>query len=185
MTASQSTMVVGVSGSRASLRALRWAAQEASRREAGLEIVLAWQPQQTASYAVQVGRADHRQEQEAACRKLAAILSSIIDGELPDSLTANVVEGLAERVLAERSVGTAMLVLGSTSSPTLSGRSIGPVIRSCISRAVCPVVVVGPEQEASDGGKWPGEGPRVSVVGIRPASGGRTRDLAGTTAGTA
>jgi nucleotide-binding universal stress UspA family protein len=149
VTASRPTIVVGVSGSGASLRALGWAAQEASRREAGLEIILAWQPQQTACYAVQVGRADHRQQQEAAGRKLAAILSSIVDGKLPDSLTANVVEGPAERVLAGRSVGAAMLVLGSTSSPTLSDGSIGPVIRSCLSRAACPVVVVGPGQGAA------------------------------------
>ncbi len=153
-TAKQSRIVVGVSGSLASLRALRWAAQEAIRREARLEIVLAWQPQQPAYYAVQVSHADRAQQQETANRRLGLILGNVANAELPDQLTADVVEGLAERVLAERSAGAVMLVLGSTSSPALSGRSIGPVIRSCLSRAACTVVVVGPEEGASDDEPW-------------------------------
>jgi nucleotide-binding universal stress UspA family protein len=144
-TEGQPRILVGVSGSTASLRALRWAAHEAVRRGARLEIVLAWQPEQPAYYAVEVSHADHRQQHDAAERLLAASLRSVADAELPDSLTADVIEGLAERVLPERSGGAAMLVLGSTSSPTPYGRSIGPVIRSCLCRAACTVVIVGPE----------------------------------------
>ncbi len=168
-TAGQARIVVGVNGSRASLRALRWAAREAIRREAGLEIVLAWQPQQLAYYAVEVSHADHDQQRAAADRRLTDLLAAA-DAELPDRVTANVVEGLAERVLPERSVGAVMLVLGSTSSPTLSGRSIGPVIRSCLSRAACTVVVVGPEQGASDDPPMAAEGSRQRAVGLMAGS---------------
>jgi nucleotide-binding universal stress UspA family protein len=171
-TAERPRILVGVSGSRASLRALRWAAQEASRREARLEIILAWQPQQPAYYASQVGHANHGQQQVAADRKLAGILRSVANAELPESLAADVVEGLPERVLAERSVGAVMLVLGSTSFPTPSGRSIGPVTRCCLGRAACPVVVVGPEQVAGDDGP-PDEGPRAYLGDLRRARPGR------------
>jgi len=51
---------------------------------------------------------------------------------------------VAERVLVDLSAGADLLVLGSASGLT-DGRSIGPVIRGCLSRAHCPVVVVGPE----------------------------------------
>jgi nucleotide-binding universal stress UspA family protein len=38
----QSRIVVGVDGSPASLHALHWAAAEAARRDAGLDVVHAW-----------------------------------------------------------------------------------------------------------------------------------------------
>ncbi len=160
--ARQPRVVVGVSGSRASLRALRWAAREASGRRASLEVVAAWQSQEPAFYAVKASRADHGQQQDAAARRLAAILRSV-DPELPDSVTTHVVEGPAERVLAERSAGAAMLVLGSSSLP---GRSIGPVIRSCLGLAACPIVVVGAEQGASDDPPRD-EGRHAGVAGLR------------------
>jgi nucleotide-binding universal stress UspA family protein len=180
--ARQQNIVVGVSGSRASLRALRWAAAEAIRREARLEIVLAWRPEQPAYYAVQVGRADHGQQEQVADRKLGAILRGAVDAVLPASLAADVVEGPAERVLAERSSGAVMLVLGSTSAPTPAGRSIGPVIRGCLSRAACPVVVIGPEHDADDAAGPPrDEGPRERVVGLRREPVDLTHELVSTT----
>jgi nucleotide-binding universal stress UspA family protein len=179
-TAEQPRILVGVSGSRASLRALRWAAREASRREARLEVILAWQPQQPAYYAFQVGHANYGQQQVAADRKLADILRNVANAELPESLAADVVEGLAGRVLAERSVGAVMLVLGSTSSPTPSGRSIGPVIRCCLSRAACPVVVVGPGQVAGDDGAPTDDGRRAYLGDLRRARPGRLQPRRGT-----
>ncbi len=172
-TARQPRIVVGVDGSEASLRALRWAAREASGRGVPLEVVLAWQLEEPACYAVKASRTDHREQQEAADRKLAAILRSV-DPELPDRFTTDVIEGLAGRVLAERSAGAAMLVLGSTSLP---GRSIGPVIRSCLGRASCPVVVVGPEQGAADDRPRADEGRYAGVVGLAGDRGHEPADL--------
>ena len=48
---SSPTIVAGVSGSPASARALRWAADEAKRRHGRLKVVLACRIQQRAFYA--------------------------------------------------------------------------------------------------------------------------------------
>jgi nucleotide-binding universal stress UspA family protein len=61
----------------------------------------------------------------------------------PDGVTAELAEGVHERVLADRSGGADLLVLGVTSPAWLAGRSAGPVVRACLARAWCPVVVIG------------------------------------------
>jgi nucleotide-binding universal stress UspA family protein len=148
--ATQSRILVGVSGSQASLRALRWAAREASERGARLDVVLAWQPQQDAYYAVGASNGERARQRDAAIGKLAATLRDAFCATMPGNLSAEAVEGLAEQLLCARSAGASLLVLGSTSCPAVaSGRSIGPVIRSCLGHACCPVVVVGPEQASA------------------------------------
>lgn len=146
---SRPVIVVGASDSRASRRALEWAADEARRRGARLVVVRAWLPTQAAFYAAHTGQRDAGHERQAATWELASTLHEVFGGRLPASLYTEVIEGMAERVLVDRSAGADLLVLGSTSSPCLSGRSIGPVIRSCLSRAHCPVVVIGPEGVAA------------------------------------
>jgi nucleotide-binding universal stress UspA family protein len=138
-------IVVGVSGSRASAAALAWAAAEAQGRHAELLVVRAWQPEQLAPCAMQSGRRDRRQQQEAVTGDLAASLSVAFGADEQHRLTTRVLEGTAERVLADASTGADLLVLGSTSAPALADCAIGPVIRSCLGRAHCPVVVIGPE----------------------------------------
>lgn len=155
-TATQSRVLVGVSGSEASLRALRWAAREAKARGARLDVVLAWHTRQDAYYAIGTHNGDRARQRDAAIGKLAATLRSAFGTSMPGNMAAEVIEGLAERVLSARSGGASLLVLGSTSCPTATGRSIGAVIRGCLSHAYCPVVVVGPEQNASDSGPTQG-----------------------------
>jgi nucleotide-binding universal stress UspA family protein len=53
-----------------------------------------------------------------------------------------VVEGLPARVLLERCADADMLVLGTAVDTTDALRSPGPVIRACVRRAPCPVVVI-------------------------------------------
>jgi nucleotide-binding universal stress UspA family protein len=137
-------VVVGVSGSAASAAALRWAAHEARRRGARLVAVRAWLPSQPAFYAVDAGHdADH--ERQAATSELAATLRATFGAKPPPGMFTEVTAGMPERVLVERSAGAEMLVLGSTSASNPAGASVGPVIRSCLSRAHSPVVVIGPE----------------------------------------
>src|SRR5580658_7182692 len=136
-----SRIVVGVSGSAASAEALSWAAEEAGRLQAQLSVVRAWHPEQLAPYADQSAHRDAVQLRQDAERGLAAALLQAFGTETPASIVCEV----AERVLVDKSAGADLLVLGSTSVPTVAGRSIGPVIRSCLSRAHCPVVVIGPE----------------------------------------
>jgi hypothetical protein len=58
-----------------------------------------------------------------------------------------VVEGLAARILLDRSDGADMLILGTASDTDDALRSAGPVIRACLRRALCPVVVISVAQD--------------------------------------
>jgi nucleotide-binding universal stress UspA family protein len=57
------------------------------------------------------------------------------------------VDGLAARVLLDRCAGADMLVLGTSGDVPGALRSAGPVIRACLRRAPCPVVVISAAQD--------------------------------------
>jgi nucleotide-binding universal stress UspA family protein len=138
------TIVVGVSGTPASAGALRWAVDEAERRRGQLRVVQIWSAEQHAYYAPPVLPEDLAASKQRATIELAATLQAALGFGPHGNLTVEVAEGTAERALVEQSAGADLLVLGSASGH-LAGCSIGPVIRTCLSRAHCPVVVVGPE----------------------------------------
>jgi nucleotide-binding universal stress UspA family protein len=138
-------IVVGVSGSPASAGALRWAADEAGREHGTLRVVRTWKSEPRAFYAHPAsGPQDAARQHQLARDGLITMISAVLGSEDLSNVTADVIEGIAERVLVDLSAGADLLVLGSASGLT-AGRSIGPVIRGCLSRAHCPVVVVGPE----------------------------------------
>jgi nucleotide-binding universal stress UspA family protein len=138
----QAAVVVGVSGSAASAAALRWAADEARRRNTGLQVVCSWQPEFAAPYAPADTRAGPGEQRVIASEGLTAALQAAFGTVTPDGVTAELAKGEAEHVLVDRSAGAGLLVLGAGSSPAPAGQFIGPVIRTCLSRAHCPVVVV-------------------------------------------
>jgi nucleotide-binding universal stress UspA family protein len=140
-------IVVGVDGSAESAAALRWACREASLR--GAEV-----------HAVHVREANcHSLASYAAAASPSAGKDAADDdieemwrAALPDQGSAvrvrtEVVEGLAPRVLLDRCDGADMLVLGTASDVPGSSRSAGPVIRACLRRASCPVVVISAAQQ--------------------------------------
>jgi nucleotide-binding universal stress UspA family protein len=57
------------------------------------------------------------------------------------------VDGLAARVLLDRCADADMLVLGTSGDEPGRVRSAGPVIRACLRRAPCPVVVISAAQD--------------------------------------
>lgn len=138
------TIVVGVSGSHASAAALRWAADETERRHGQLKVVVSWSQDQRAYYALPAQLEDPQRRRDKAGRDLDATMRTVLGPGPRGDTTTEVVEGTAERALVDRSAGADLLVLGSASGIT-AGRAIGPVIRTCLSRAHCPVVVVSPE----------------------------------------
>jgi nucleotide-binding universal stress UspA family protein len=140
-------ILVGVSGSAASRTALRWAAAEAKRIGADLVAVRAWEQPRRAAYAQRTGAAADLRER--ARLDLAAAVSAVLGRDVARLVTSEVTEGAAERVLVARSADADLLVLGEASGLT-AGRSIGPVVRSCLSRAACPVVLVSPENYARE-----------------------------------
>ncbi len=141
-------VVVGVNGSRASAAALRWAADEADRRHAWLRVVRGWSPQFDAPYAPADIRPAPELQRQAAGEALSALLRGAFGARLPQRVTAELTEGVAERLLVEESADADLLVLGSAAVPCSRARSVGPVVRACLSRAHCPVVVVSPAEDA-------------------------------------
>jgi nucleotide-binding universal stress UspA family protein len=137
-------IVTGVSGSPASARALRWAADEANRRHGRLKVVLAWQTEPRAFYAPAVTPQELAARHRRAVDALAATVRAVLGPEVAARVTTEVIEGNPERALVDSSAGADLLVLGAASR-RLAERSIGPVVRTCLTRAHCPVVVVGPE----------------------------------------
>ena len=143
-TRSKPTIVVGVSGSPGSAAAVRWAADEADRRHGQVRVILIRSTEHRAFYAPPVDPPDWEVRQQHARDDLAATLRAALGPGPRDNLTTEIAEGMAERILIDRSARADLLVLGSAPEhPT--GRVIGPVIRSCLARARCPVVVVRPE----------------------------------------
>jgi len=144
-------IVVGVDGSAESAAALRWACREARLRGAEVHAVQAWEAPQrgVASYAwsarvpVQTGHVP------SGAAAVGDHLHRMVQQEAEPGVVvrAEVAEGLPARVLLDRAMGADMLVLGSASHPAM--RAAGPVIRACVSRSPCPVVVIGAEHAGS------------------------------------
>jgi nucleotide-binding universal stress UspA family protein len=136
-------IVVGVDGSAESAAALRWACREAALRSAEVHAVHVREANchSLASYAVPAspGAED---EVEEIWRTAAAEHGGSVQ------IRTEVADGLAARVLLDRCEGADMLILGTVSDVPGASRSAGPVIRACLRRAPCPVVVISAAQDA-------------------------------------
>ena len=82
------------------------------------------------------------QERLRAKDNLAAIVLAAFGTELPEDMTAEIAEGMAERVLMHRSREASLLVLGAAADAGVTGRPAGPVIRACMRSARCPLVII-------------------------------------------
>ncbi|MHB1876523.1 MAG: universal stress protein [Streptosporangiaceae bacterium] len=146
----QPAILVGVSGSSASLAALRWAAVEARRRDARLRVIQAWEPHPArAPYAA--AQAGDVPSAGTAAGQLAGLVRATIGDPAGAVIDVEVVAGPPERVLVDASADAGLLVLGSggqapfaPSADPPAERPVGPVIRACLSHAHCPVLVISP-----------------------------------------
>jgi hypothetical protein len=73
--------------------------------------------------------------------------------------------GLVARVLLDRCRGADMLVLGTANDVPDHAWSAGPVIRACLRRSPCPVVVISAELESGWGCDAGGDVPAAVAVG--------------------
>lgn len=136
-------IVVGVDGSAESAVALRWACREARLRGAEVHAVHAREApcHSKPGYAAPGGDCPDDVDVDTMWR-------SVLPGLAPGvPIRTEVTEGLAARVLLDRCAGADMLVLGTAGDEPGASRSAGPVIRACLRRASCPVVVIGAAQE--------------------------------------
>ncbi len=163
-------IVVGIDGSGASERALRWAADQAVLAGAVLDVVHAWLPAYPLVahdlFEDQALLEDtaHRQLLDAVARVRAEVhgLSGIRERlELEHPATA----------LLAAAEGADLLVVGTRGRGGFAGLLLGSVSQRCLTHAPCPVAVVPPT--GSDG-DWP---PGRIVVGVdgSPASYGALR----------
>lgn len=141
-------VVVGVSGSQASLAALVAAATEARLRGALLHVVAVDEPPPPrAPYAPPFATEAIPETDEDVVRGKAASLTPGV------AMTYERLPGPAPRVLQMASRGAELLVIGRTDYGDVLGRTnqadvIGPTARACVAHAACPVLVVGPDSKA-------------------------------------
>jgi nucleotide-binding universal stress UspA family protein len=139
-------LVVGVDGSVESVAALRWACREASLRGAEVHAVHVREElcHSLASYAAVPALST----EDDVSIDIDDLVRSVKADLAPEVLfRSEVVDGLPARVLLDRCEGADMLVLGTSIDVPGARRSAGPVIRACLRRAPCPVVVISPAQD--------------------------------------
>lgn len=159
-------IVVGVDGSAESVAALRWASREAALRGAEVHAVHVREARSIPSYGyaaravARPGEGDFPVDEDVL-RTLQA--------DQAVKVRAETVAGLPARVLLDLCAGADMLVLGTSGDTPGAVRSAGPVIRACLRRAPCPVVVISVAQDLARDAS-PGDVDRVPVGAGAPAS---------------
>lgn len=134
-------IVVGMDGSEGGIRALDWAAREATLRGGAVRAVLAWSwdgidfgpltatsPEQERTRAAQI-----------LDRELKA-LATRLGTHLP--VTAQAIEGRPADVLTAAARTADLLVLGSHGHSRVRHTVLGSVSEACIRKATCPVMVI-------------------------------------------
>lgn len=133
-------IVVGVDGSQAAREALRWAIDEARRRDATVEAVYAWHQPFMAGYMME-GELDLGHYEEEAQKILDTAVDAVKDGA-GVTIERKLVAGSAAGALVDEAKGAALLVVGSRGRGGFSGLLLGSVSQQAAHHAPCPVVII-------------------------------------------
>ena len=138
------TIVVGVDGSEAGRRALRWALEEAAGTGSEVQAITAW------SFEVSVvpGVNDPFTAAQRAEKILADDVAAVTAGGNGTVVVQRTVEGPAAQMLVDAAADAALLVVGSHRHGRLFEAILGSVTAGCLRHATCPVVVVPPTSGA-------------------------------------
>ena len=135
-------IIVGVDGSEPSANALRWAADEARRREVGLHVVTCWSYPMVpwTPYAPPLSSEEFIQHtRETAEAEVEKVLGADREGL---DVTIEVLEGAPSlRLLDFDRIGE-MLVVGTRGRGGFAGLLLGSVSQHLTEHAHCPVIVV-------------------------------------------
>jgi nucleotide-binding universal stress UspA family protein len=139
-------IVVGVDGAPRTIAALRWAASEALRRDAGIVAVHAWgSVLRHASYAPVAEYTDPEQNAQQAAELLAAAVRRAF-GAAPPVPVRELVDDRAVVPALLSQARRAELLVVATRAPDLPGGRFdsgpGATTLSCLRQAPCPVVVL-------------------------------------------
>ena len=138
-----STIVVGVDGSEESLRALRFAVEEARIRGAEVKAVAAWYIPPAVYGVGWVPPPIQLDEYErGASTTLDTCLAEAGVADSGISVTPLVREGQAADVLCAEAKDAALLVVGSRGRGGFRGLLLGSVSQQCAHDAPCPVVIM-------------------------------------------
>lgn len=131
-------IVVGVDGSETAQRALRWAIDEARRREATVEVVHAWRRIPVTDYLV------NEPEPGGSARYAQALLDTAVESEDTAGVTVErkLIPGGGAYALIHEAKGAALLVVGSRGRGGFSGLLLGSVSQQAVHHAPCPVVII-------------------------------------------
>ena len=133
------TIVVGVDGSESSNGALRWAAQQAMRTDAALEVMMTWE--WPSSYGWSFPLPAEYDPAADAQRLLDGVIAELRESHPNLDIRARVVEGHPAPTLVEASRGADLLVVGSRGHGEFAGMLLGSVSEHCVTNAHCPVLV--------------------------------------------
>jgi nucleotide-binding universal stress UspA family protein len=131
-------IVAGIDGSGASLGALRWAADQAERTQATLEVVMAWHW----PFAYDITPLLHESDPVSESRKVFESAMAEIRREYPClDLAGRLEHGHPAKILIDASRGADLLVVGSRGHGEFSGMVLGSVSQHCAHKAACPVLI--------------------------------------------
>jgi nucleotide-binding universal stress UspA family protein len=132
-------IVVGVDGSPASERAVRWAAQQAKLTGATLRAVSSWR---WPNYITRVPPGVD------LAKDTRRTLDEVLEGALTDfegmAVTRHVIEGPPGPALLTQAQDASLLVVGAQGRAAFPGMLLGSVAEYCVRQGSCPVVVVRP-----------------------------------------
>jgi nucleotide-binding universal stress UspA family protein len=150
-------IVVGVDGSEASDKALRWALAEAKLRGVSVRAVSVYEPVHVPAAAPLAGGAgvfapsgleeDVQRLRSASAAAAERVLSDALE-RMGEAATASIeietdaVEGSPAEALIDAGRSAELLVLGSRGRGGFVGLLLGSVSQQCAQHAACPVVIV-------------------------------------------
>lgn len=133
-------IVVGVDGSEASRRALRWAVEEAVGTRRVVQAVTVWT--RTFSYGAETYWPIDTRTAEAAQVGLAAAVREVSRSHPKVKIEQVVVEGDPAKTLCTLSEGADLLVVASRREGGLGRLGLGSVTTRCAHHGHCPVVII-------------------------------------------
>jgi nucleotide-binding universal stress UspA family protein len=137
------SIVVGVDGSEGSIRALRFALEEARLRGATVRAVSVWRiPLAAFSGGLAPAIPEVDAFEQAAHARLDAAFEAVADALHGVEVERVVEEGQPADVLVERAGPDDLLVVGSRGLGGFRGLLLGSVGHQCANHARCPVVIV-------------------------------------------
>ena len=140
-------IVVGTDGSEGSVRALRWALEEAGFRDAELEIVHSYVDVPLTAYPMLVAMPSDDELRVAAQEVIDKVLAEVGGpGDVPVRTT--VAAGGAAGVLCDRARDADLLVVGARGLGGFRGLLLGSVSQQVVAHSPCPVVTIVPERRS-------------------------------------